>query len=604
VSDLGSRPAPHAESALFATPPGGRPPRQTTLGSWLWPAVIVAVVVLGVWWIISNNKPAQPGGPGGGRRGGGVTTVAVVPAETGEFPVYATALGTVTPEAVVTVRTQISGQLMSVGFREGQIVSKGQFLAQIDPRPYQQALVQAEGTLAKDQASLANAKLDYNRYKTLYAQDSVSQQQLDTQGALVRQLEGQVKTDQAAVGVQKLNLTYARITAPVAGRVGLRQVDAGNYVTAGDTNGLVSVVQVTPIDVVFTLPETQAPQVARRLAQGAHLPVIAYDRDQQTPLAKGEFLSLDNLIDTTTGTVRAKARFVNEGSALFPNQFVNVRLQLDTLHNVVIVPTSAILRGQQGLYVFVADAQHAVHIRPVQVGPAAGEKTAVLSGLSAGETVVTDGSDRLREGACVIIGRPAGQGPGGPGGWTGRRGGGGQGSAPGAESAAAKPGLFDWLFGAKKPDQTAMKGGFGGGACGGGKGGSGSGQAWTGGGQGGGSVDRQAAGQGASQAGGQGAGQGGARTAALLDQLDLNPQQRAKADALFAAAREKAQASAGDDPDARRAAIRTEMAAAFAQLEPMLTPAQKAKLTALRAQMANRQGGQGQGGQGQGPANP
>ncbi len=382
------------------------------------------------------------------------------------MPVYVVALGTVTPEATVTVRTQIAGQLQAIGFKEGQSVRKGQFLAQIDPRPYQAQLLQAEGALARDEAQLANARLDLQRYQTLLAQDSIARQQVDTQAAAVRQLEGSIKTDQANVQTAKLNLTYARIVSPVNGRVGLRQVDVGNYVTSGDQGGIVVVTQEQPIDVLFTVPEDQLSTIAARLRSGAVLPVAALDRTGRQVLAEGRLASLDNQVDPTTGTVRAKARFDNTGGQLFPNEFVNARVTVDTLAHALVVPASAVLRGQQGLFVYVVKPDRSVTVRPVRTGPTVGEQTAVTSGLSDGETVVTDGTDRLREGACVLL--PGDRMPA----MGGRGGRGGQGGRPGAAggNAAAKPGgggLFGGLFGGgARSGQGGAQGGRGGSSCG------------------------------------------------------------------------------------------------------------------------------------------
>lgn len=343
-------------------------------------------------------------GGGGARRGGPPATVGSARAVQGDAPVYLFELGTAIPAQTVTVRTQLSGQLLSVAFTEGQMVRKGQVLAQIDPRPYEQQLASAQGQLARDEAQLANARLDLQRYEALLAQDSVARQQVDTQRALVRQLEGTIKADQAAIGTQKLNLTYAHIVSPVTGRVGLRQVDPGNYVSPGDSNGIVVVTEVTPIDVLFTIPEDNLAQVNGRLRAGAALEAVAFDRTQQNQLAVGRLLTLDNQVDTTTGTVRAKARFENGSGTLYPNQFVNLRLLVDTLHNTILVPTAAVLRGSQGLFVWVVDPMSkSVEMRQIKTGPAVGDQTAVTSGLDAGEIVVTDGSDRLREGQRVFL---------------------------------------------------------------------------------------------------------------------------------------------------------------------------------------------------------
>jgi multidrug efflux system membrane fusion protein len=561
---------------------------------------VLAVLVLGgvVWFAIANKaKPVDDAGGGfggppgaggppgvggrgggaggkGGRGGGAVVNTAV--AEAGAMPVTVQALGTVTPAATVTVKTQLSGQLMSVGFTEGQVVKKGQFLAQVDPRPYQQQLAQAEATAAKDRAQLANAQMDLKRYQTLLAQDSVSRQQVDTQQALVGQLQAQVKADEAAVGAQKLNLAYTRIVSPISGRVGLRQVDAGNYVTAGDANGIVTVAQVSPIDVAFTLPEDVVPKVNQQLAHHARLAVEVYDRAQSQVLARGSLATLDNLIDTTTGTVRAKARFANADDALFPNQFVNVRLTIEVLKGAVIVPTSAVLRGQNGLFVYAVDSARAVHIRPVTPGAAQGERTAILSGLSAGETVVTDGTDRLREGMVVSTPPSCPPGAGGTGGRGMRKGPGSRGGAGG--SAGCRP-------------ASAPAGAYGAGASMAAAG-TAPGAAVAGRGR---AADVGATPVPVPAAGG---GEGGGRLAGMLAELNLDPAQQQKADILFAEAREQAMAQLGDnaDPDARRAAMKKAYGAAFGKLSMILRPEQKARLIEIRARTAMPGGGQGGGG--------
>jgi len=350
----------------------------------------------------SGARGAAAGGRGG--RSGMPSTVGSARATSGDVPIYLYGLGTVTPAQTVTVHTQITGQLFSVNFKEGQLVKKGQLLALIDPRPYQQALLQAEGNLARDQALLDDAKLDLKRYETLLSKDSIAEQQVDTQRATVHQDEGTVKTDMAAIAAAKLNLVYCHIVSPVTGRVGLRQVDPGNLVQPSDTNGIVVVTELDPIDVLFTMPEDSIPQVSQRIHSGASLQAVALDRTLANQLAVGQLLSLDNQVDTTTGTLRAKARFSNGDDALFPNQFVNIRLLVDTLHNTVIAPTAAVLRGSQGLFVWVVDQPgNTVEMRQVKAGPAVGDNTAILSGLDAGEIVVTDGSDRLRDGQRVFL---------------------------------------------------------------------------------------------------------------------------------------------------------------------------------------------------------
>ncbi|MCA8337638.1 MdtA/MuxA family multidrug efflux RND transporter periplasmic adaptor subunit [Burkholderia multivorans] len=383
-------------------------------------AAALAVVVIGglLWWHPWNRTPAgkpaagsAASSAGGGHRGrGGPAAMANVPqpvqvaaATRGEMPVVLSALGTVTPLANVTVKTQLSGYLQSVAFKEGQIVKKGDLLAQIDPRPYQVALENAEGTLARDQALLATARLDLKRYRTLLSQDSIASQTVDTQASLVKQYEGTVKTDQAAVDSAKLNLTYARITAPVSGRVGLRQVDPGNYVTPGDTNGIVVITQLQPMSVIFTTSEDNLPQILKQVNAGQKLSVTAYNRNNTIPLETGSLETLDNQIDTSTGTVKLRATFDNKEGLLFPNQFVNTRLLVDVIRDATIVPTSAVLTGSIGQFVYIVKPDNTVAVRKVKVGPVDGERTSIVDGVAVGERVVTDGSDRLREGAKISI---------------------------------------------------------------------------------------------------------------------------------------------------------------------------------------------------------
>jgi len=286
------------------------------------------------------------------------------------------------------------------------MVSKGDFLAQIDPRPYQVALEQAQAQLGKDQALLKNAQLDLQRYNTLVAQNSIAKQTRDTQVSLVAQDEATVKADQAQIDAQKLNLTYCRIVSPVTGRVGLRQVDAGNYVQTSDPNGIVVVTQLQPISVIFTLPEDNLPEVMKRVRAGAVLPVTAYDRTGVTELASGKLDTVDNQIDTTTGTVKLRAIFDNEELALFPNQFVNVKLLVNTLHEIDIVPNSAVQRGAPGTFVYVVKPENTVAVQKIKLGPSDGQRIAILSGLEPGERVVIDGTDRLRDVAKVTISSP------------------------------------------------------------------------------------------------------------------------------------------------------------------------------------------------------
>ncbi|HLZ85446.1 MAG TPA: efflux RND transporter periplasmic adaptor subunit [Caulobacteraceae bacterium] len=387
-----------------------------------------------------QGRSRGAGGAGGGAGGRPAVTVGVAKAALGDIPITVSALGTVTPVATVQIQARVSGLLERVGFKEGQVVRKGQLLAQIDPRPFQAALDQAVGQLRRDQALLANAKLDLQRYAALRAQDSIAVQTYDTQVALVRQDEGTVKTDQAAVDNARLNLGFAHVTSPVAGRVGLRQVDPGNQITANQSTPFTVVTQLDPITVVFSVPETAIGPIASH--GGSGLPVTAYDRAGGAMLSTGKLLTLDNLIDPTTGTVKGKATFSNPGGALFPNQFVNVIVLVDTLRNQVVVPMTAVRHGPQGDFVWVLRVDRTATQRLVKVGPATPETVSVVSGLAVGETVITDGGDRLREGAKVNLPNPgggkgaAGQGGAGQGGaGQGGPGQGGSGKAGGGRGA-------------------------------------------------------------------------------------------------------------------------------------------------------------------------
>lgn len=400
-------------------PPGPRPGRRR-----LWVAVAVILVLLAAgWYWYSHRAPAgqqaaqagaggrMPAAPGGPGRPGGFSApsapVVVSPVLQRDMDVVLNGLGNVTPVASVTVRAQVSGPLQRVLFKEGQMVKAGDVLAEIDPRPFQAALDQALGQLARDQALLQNARLDQQRYRTLLQQDSIAKQQVDTQDALVRQYEGVVKTDQANVDNARLQLGYTRIKAPASGRIGLRQVDPGNIVSTSDANGIALITQIQPIAVLFSIPEDNLHAVLRQLNAGQTLAVQAWDRQARNKLADGALLTTDNQIDTTTGTIRLKAVFRNEDGMLFPNQFVNVRMRVDTLKNATVIPVAAIQRGQQGIFVYVVDADNKVRVQTVELGPSDGEYTAVLRGLRANQRVVVDGADRLREGMTVETVDPA-----------------------------------------------------------------------------------------------------------------------------------------------------------------------------------------------------
>lgn len=389
-----------------------------------WPrlaAVVVITVAAGAYYYYTSQGASQQPGAGSpaagkGRGKGGDRPMPVVAAtvKSGDVNVYLAGLGTVTPVATVTVRSRIDGQLMRVLFKEGQVVRAGELLAEIDPRPYQVQLATAEGQMARDQALLKNAVIDAERYRVLLKQDSIAKQQVDTQEALVRQYEGTVKIDQAAIDTAKLQLVYTRITAPVSGRLGLRQVDPGNMVRSGDTSGLVVITQLQPIAVVFTIPEDSLPPVMAKLRAGEKLPVDAFDRADKVRLASGMLLTADNLIDPATGTVKLKAQFANADNALFPSQFANVHMLVDVKRGATLVPTAAVQRGTPGTFVYVVGADSTVTVRKVQIGPAQGEVVSVESGLTPGEVVVVDGADKLREGARVdVTGRDPAPGKGG-----------------------------------------------------------------------------------------------------------------------------------------------------------------------------------------------
>jgi membrane fusion protein, multidrug efflux system len=357
-------------------------------------AAALALLVYLAWnWWPAKDKGRDRAPP----QSVGIATIAK-----GDLRVFAIGLGTVTPIATVNVVTQISGQLTQVAFHEGQIVKKGDFLAQIDPRPYEIMLAQYEGQLIHDQGLLDQAKVNLGRYQTLLKQNSIARQTEEDQVFLVKQYEGSVKTDQALIDQQKLNLIYAHILSPVDGRVGLRLVDPGNYVQTGANNTLAVITQLQPITVIFPLPEDQVPDILPQLNAGKRLQVFAFDRANVNELAVGELFAIDSQADTTTGMVKFRSSFENKENKLFPNQFVNARLLVRTLHDVVRIPNVAVQRGAPGAYAWVVDAEGKVSVRKLTLGPSEGDMTAVSSGLSPGERVVTEGTDRLREGMSVV----------------------------------------------------------------------------------------------------------------------------------------------------------------------------------------------------------
>ena len=376
--------------------------RKRKLIRWFGGVAFLVLVSVGVWFWLSHR---QPNADGASARFNArmTTTVGIALATKGDIQIFLQGLGTVTPPATVTVKTQVNGQLVKVAFTEGQHIKKGDFLAQIDPRPFQATLDQQEGQLERDRALLENARVDLVRYQKLNAQDSVSRQTLDTQVALVHQYEGTVRMDQGQVESAQVNLDYCHIVSPVDGVVGLRQVDEGNYVQTSDANGLVVITQIDPMTVIFTVTEDDISKVTARLAAGAVLPVTAYDRTNSIEIAQGTLGSVDNQVDTTTGTVRLRAVFDNRDGKLFPQQFVNAKILVDTLRDAVLVPTAAIQLGAPGSYVYVVNSDSTVSVRVIKPGPIDGEQAAVLSGVELGETVVSDGVDRLYDGAKVQL---------------------------------------------------------------------------------------------------------------------------------------------------------------------------------------------------------
>jgi multidrug efflux system membrane fusion protein len=395
--------------------PGARdssaaPPAKAKSRWWLW-IVILAVVAIGIWYYRGHSTSeagatAAPGAAGkgkGGAGGAGMTVpVVVAAAQKGDLPVYLIGIGSATAFNTVTVRSRVDGQIVKVNFTEGQFVHAGDALIEIDPRPYQVMLEQAEGQLAKDQAQLHDVQVDFERYTLLFNEGVIPKQQVDTQQAQVGQFQGAIKADQATIDNAKLQLVYARITAPISGRVGLRLVDQGNIVHASDTAGLLVITQLQPISVIFTLPQDQLQQVLIKLRGGGQLPVEAYDRDDITKITDGKLATIDNQIDPTTGTYKLKSIFSNENNVLFPNQFVNVHMLVDTKRNLVIVPAAAIQRGPQGTYVYAVSAGDIVNIRTVTIAQTAGNNIGISSGINPGDVIVIDGQDKLQDGSKVV----------------------------------------------------------------------------------------------------------------------------------------------------------------------------------------------------------
>ena len=406
------RPASAATGTQRDTGPA---PTSSRTRRWLVPTAIGLIVVLiaaGVYYRLHSQSaqgPAQTGGRRGGAPGGmagagaPATPVTAVEAKTGDLPVFLNGLGTVTPTRSVTVHSRVDGQLMKVHFKEGEMVKEGQLLAEIDPRPFQVQVTQMEGQLGRDQALLKNAQIDLARYQTLLKQDSIAAQTVDTQRALVKQYEGTVKADEGQLGNARLQLNYASVTAPLSGLAGLRQVDPGNVVHASDTNGIVIINEVTPITVVYTIPEDSLPKVVKRSRGGETLPVEAFDRAGTIKLGTGKLASIDNQIDTTTGTVKLKAEFANRDGLLFPNQFVNVKMLVDTLKGATLIPSAAVQRGTQGSFVYTVQPDQTVKLKTVKLGPTDGINVAVESGVAPGEKLVIDGMDKLRDGAKVEV---------------------------------------------------------------------------------------------------------------------------------------------------------------------------------------------------------
>jgi multidrug efflux system membrane fusion protein len=410
--------APEHPQVLLAPPPEhptGEPPKSTSPATgenpkrgrrrWLYVAIIAVLALAGLWWYMSHRgAPAsQKAGNTKGGRGAAPATIPVVAAQaqTGNIGVYVTGLGAITPISTVTIKSRVDGQLMNVHFKEGDLVNQGDPLIDIDPRPYEAAVVQAQGALVRDQAMLTNARVDLTRYQTLLAQDAIPEQQLATQRALVTQFEGTVTNDQGVLDAAKVNLVYCHITSPITGVVGLRLVDAGNIVHSADTNGMIVIAQIQPISVIFTISEDQLPTILQKVRAGQKLPVEAWDRELKNKLAAGTLSTLDNVIDQTTGTLKLRAIFNNENRTLFPNQFVNARLLQQQKTGVTLLISAAIQRNTNNTYVYLIKPDNTVTIRNVMIGTTEGDQSEITSGLSPGDKVVMTGVDKLQEGSKV-----------------------------------------------------------------------------------------------------------------------------------------------------------------------------------------------------------
>lgn len=406
--------------------PFGPPPKRSAWRLIATCLVLLLVVAAVVWWSKQQAAPEQQG-----RGGRNAVPMSIVPETVGkgDVGINLNALGTVTSLATVTIRSQISGYLLKVDFKEGDEVKKGDLIAEIDPRPYEATLAQANGNLARDQALLKGAQVDLARYQGLAAQNAVPHQTLDTQVALVAQDQGTVEFDKAAVKSAEVNLQYTRILSPLDGRVGLRQVDQGNYVTPGDTTGIVVITQLQPISVLFTVPEDNLQPISKRLQSGAVLPATALDRGGGKKIADGTLQTFDSQIDPTTGTIKLRAQFPNETKTLYPNQFVNIQLLLDTHKDVTTMPTAGVQRGVPGTFVYLVNADDTVSVRKIELGVTDGDRVEVRSGLQPGDKIVVDGADKLRDGAKINV-RAEAPNPNAPAAAPG--------AAPGGEKAGKK----------------------------------------------------------------------------------------------------------------------------------------------------------------------